>query len=79
MRDTLGNVETEALVVALRHKLAEVESETLRHTLADMMTEALNDALADTLAEVDAKTIGGTLRHLEAAKLLTRRQTRYQR
>ena len=47
--DTLGDVETLALVDTFAHNLAEVKASRVDNTLLDVKTEALIDILAVTL------------------------------
>ena len=65
-RETGGDVEAKALVIAMHHSLVEVEAETPGDTLHDVETEASPDTLGDKLAEVKAAKVGGTLADLES-------------
>lgn len=52
--ETVGDVESEELVIAMHHSLAEVEAEKGGNTLRGLQTEASTNTLADSLAEVKA-------------------------
>ena len=52
--ETVGDVESQALVIAMHHSLAKVEAEKGGNTLRGLKTEASTNTLADSLAEVKA-------------------------
>ena len=69
-RTTVCDMEGDARVNTLAHRLGEVEADTLGNTLGDVEVAKLVDTLADMPAEVKAKTLGvDTLTQVKAETL----------
>ena len=77
--ETVGDVETKALVSTMYHSLAEVEAEGAVNTLCDVKANASDETLPHRPPEVKGNKVGETMTDVRAHQKFKRWLLRLQR